>query len=97
MKKNPEQTYGQLLNSIRDELATKYTQKPQLSCSHPLSKKFSPLLLMVLPTRIFIDTIPRYQYSFRIVANIYYPESFGGVTSKMEEGNKIVLFFVLVG
>jgi hypothetical protein len=37
MKKNPQQSYVQLLNSIRDELATKYTQKPQLSCSHPLS------------------------------------------------------------
>ncbi|PTB44711.1 hypothetical protein M441DRAFT_133059 [Trichoderma asperellum CBS 433.97] len=38
LKKNPQQSYVQLLNSIRDELATKYTQKPQLSCSHPLSK-----------------------------------------------------------
>ncbi|KAK5061160.1 hypothetical protein LTR84_007702 [Exophiala bonariae] len=38
LKKNPHQSYVQLLNSIRDELATKYTQKPQLSCSHPLSK-----------------------------------------------------------
>ncbi|KAF4121531.1 Caspase domain, partial [Geosmithia morbida] len=36
MRKNPQQSYVQLLNSIRDELATKYTQKPQLSCSHPL-------------------------------------------------------------
>jgi hypothetical protein len=41
MKKNPQQSYVQLLNSIRDELATKYTQKPQLSCSHPLSKPSS--------------------------------------------------------
>ena len=36
LKKNPNQSYVQLLNSIRDELATKYSQKPQLSCSHPL-------------------------------------------------------------
>ncbi|KAI6249470.1 Metacaspase-1 [Erysiphe necator] len=36
MKKNPNQSYVQLLNSIRDVLATKYSQKPQLSCSHPL-------------------------------------------------------------
>ncbi|KAA8644742.1 hypothetical protein EYZ11_002187 [Aspergillus tanneri] len=36
LRKNPQQSYVQLLNSIRDELATKYTQKPQLSCSHPL-------------------------------------------------------------
>jgi hypothetical protein len=38
LKKKPHQSYVQLLNSIRDELSTKYTQKPQLSCSHPLSK-----------------------------------------------------------
>ncbi|SPQ25849.1 d6b32f4c-6d2c-43df-94f9-b20fe803550e [Thermothielavioides terrestris] len=36
LKKNPQQSYVQLLNSIRDELQTRYTQKPQLSCSHPL-------------------------------------------------------------
>ncbi|CCU75775.1 Metacaspase [Blumeria hordei DH14] len=36
MRKNPQQSYVQLLNSIRDELVTKYSQKPQLSCSHPL-------------------------------------------------------------
>jgi hypothetical protein len=38
LRKNPQQSYVQLLNSIRDELATKYSQKPQLSCSHPLGK-----------------------------------------------------------
>ncbi|KAK1766415.1 metacaspase-1B [Phialemonium atrogriseum] len=37
LKKNPQQSYVQLLNSIRDELQTRYTQKPQLSCSHPLN------------------------------------------------------------
>lgn len=37
LKKNPQQSYVQLLNNIRDELESKYTQKPQLSCSHPLS------------------------------------------------------------
>ncbi|CEN61610.1 Putative Peptidase_C14-domain-containing protein [Aspergillus calidoustus] len=36
LRKNPQQSYVQLLNSIRDELATKYSQKPQLSASHPL-------------------------------------------------------------
>ena len=40
LKKNPQQSYVQLLNSIRDELESKYTQKPQLSCSHPLSQSF---------------------------------------------------------
>lgn len=38
LKKNPQQSYVGLLNSIRDELARKYSQRPQLSCSHPLSK-----------------------------------------------------------
>ena len=38
LKKNPQQSYVQLLNSIRDELEAKYSQKPQLSCSHPLGK-----------------------------------------------------------
>lgn len=36
IKQNPNQSYVQLLNSIRDVLESKYTQKPQLSCSHPL-------------------------------------------------------------
>ncbi|KAB5549511.1 metacaspase-1 [Coniochaeta sp. 2T2.1] len=36
MNQNSQQTYVQLLNSIRDILETKYSQKPQLSCSHPL-------------------------------------------------------------
>lgn len=50
LKKSPQQSYVQLLNSIRDELATKYTQKPQLSCSHPLGESLfcpeaSPTLL----------------------------------------------------
>lgn len=40
LRKNPQQSYVQLLNSIRDELADKYTQKPQLSCSHPLGKAY---------------------------------------------------------
>jgi hypothetical protein len=41
LRKNPNQSYVQLLNSIRDELEGKYAQKPQLSCSHPLSKFLS--------------------------------------------------------
>lgn len=45
LKKNPRQSYVQLLNSIRDELSSKYTQKPQLSCSHPLSM-FNPFMVL---------------------------------------------------
>lgn len=33
---DPKQSYVELLNSIRDILEAKYSQKPQLSCSHPL-------------------------------------------------------------
>lgn len=36
IKQNPQQSYVELLNSIRDILEAKYSQKPQLSCSHPL-------------------------------------------------------------
>ncbi|KAI0195455.1 hypothetical protein F4808DRAFT_440607 [Astrocystis sublimbata] len=36
LKQDPKQSYVELLNSIRDVLETKYSQKPQLSCSHPL-------------------------------------------------------------
>lgn len=54
LKKNPQQSYVQLLNSIRDELASKYTQKPQLSCSHPLSKlpsmTFGLLYILLMPS-----------------------------------------------
>ncbi|KAJ6446926.1 metacaspase CasA [Purpureocillium lavendulum] len=48
IKQNPKQSYVELLNSIRDILATKYTQKPQLSCSHPLA--------LVLSKANLIDT-----------------------------------------
>ncbi|KAI0482668.1 caspase domain-containing protein [Xylariaceae sp. FL0804] len=36
IKQDPKQSYVELLNSVRDVLQTKYSQKPQLSCSHPL-------------------------------------------------------------
>ncbi|KAL8291866.1 hypothetical protein RQP46_002124 [Phenoliferia psychrophenolica] len=36
LTKYPQQTYMQLLNTIRDELKGRYDQKPQLSCSHEL-------------------------------------------------------------
>jgi hypothetical protein len=38
LKRNPQQSFMQLFKSIRDELAGEHDQKPQLSCSHPLSK-----------------------------------------------------------
>jgi hypothetical protein len=57
LRKNPNQSYVQLLNSIRTELEGKYDQKPQLSCSHPLSKftsatKTHPLLTVSLDTNL---------------------------------------------
>ncbi|AAS51654.1 ADL266Cp [Eremothecium gossypii ATCC 10895] len=36
MSQQPQQTYLSLLQNMRTELKGKYTQKPQLSCSHPL-------------------------------------------------------------
>ncbi|KAL7418679.1 Ca(2+)-dependent cysteine protease [Cryptotrichosporon argae] len=36
LTKYPQQSYVQLLNTIRDELRGKYDQKPQLSASHPI-------------------------------------------------------------
>lgn len=33
---NPQQSYQLLLNSLRDILRNKYSQKPQLSSSHPM-------------------------------------------------------------
>lgn len=38
IKANPQQSYVELLNSVRDILETKYTQKPQLSSSHPIGE-----------------------------------------------------------
>lgn len=35
MKDNPNQSYLSLLNNMRTLLSQKYSQKPQLSCSHP--------------------------------------------------------------
>ncbi|PUU74059.1 hypothetical protein B9Z19DRAFT_1093803 [Tuber borchii] len=39
LSKNSQQSYQQLLTSIREELQGKYSQKPQLSCSHPLDTR----------------------------------------------------------
>jgi hypothetical protein len=36
LKQHPQQSYLQLLNAIRAMLEGKYSQRPQLSCSHPL-------------------------------------------------------------
>lgn len=44
---NPKQSYVELLNSIRGVLETKYTQKPQLSCSHPLGTSEGQVWLLL--------------------------------------------------
>lgn len=36
LNSKPQQSYVELLNNIRHLLERNYTQKPQLSCSHPL-------------------------------------------------------------
>jgi metacaspase-1 len=42
LTENSDRTYLELLNRIRDILEEKYTQKPQLSCSHPLGEFLFP-------------------------------------------------------
>lgn len=56
IKQNPNQTYLQLLNSIRDVLQSKYTQKPQLSCSHPLGENIRSHLLHAIRRDAGIET-----------------------------------------
>jgi len=56
LRKNPNQSYVQLLNSIREELEGKYQQKPQLSCSHPLSKLYSLYRLVRNANNVAVDT-----------------------------------------
>ena len=36
LRANPHQSYLQLLNSVRTILREKYSQRPQLSSSHPI-------------------------------------------------------------
>ncbi|KAG2212989.1 hypothetical protein INT46_011490 [Mucor plumbeus] len=36
LRKNPNQSYQELLNSVRDILRDKYSQRPQMSSSHPI-------------------------------------------------------------
>lgn len=55
LKKNPQQSYVQLLNSIRDELEGKYDQKPQLSCSHPLGES----IRIIIERRSVADEVPQ--------------------------------------
>ena len=43
LTQDSQQSYKELLNSVRDILESKYEQKPQLSCSHPLGEYFSSL------------------------------------------------------
>lgn len=45
LKQNPNQSYAQLLKSVRDILRKRYSQKSQLSSSHPIVRLFPPLVL----------------------------------------------------
>lgn len=74
LKKNPQQSYVQLLNSIRDELEGNYDQKPQLSSSHPLGT-CSVLLtwataVVILPLLV-ADGYCRYEIALRDVASVF--------------------------
>lgn len=43
LKANPQQSYVELLNSVRELLESEYSQRPQLSSSHPMGE--SPAFL----------------------------------------------------
>lgn len=45
LKQDSKQSYVELLNSIRDILESEYSQKPQLSCSHPLGRFYQRSVL----------------------------------------------------
>lgn len=49
LTENPQQSYVELLNSVRDLLEREYSQLPQLSSSHPMGEfpSASPPLLLV--------------------------------------------------
>lgn len=53
LKKKANQSYVELLENIRDELQTRYTQKPQLSCSHPLGKRLQVACIGIVISRTF--------------------------------------------
>lgn len=55
LHQKPQQSYVELLNSIRDLLESKYSQRPQLSSSHPMGK-FNlgwPTVVLDLTNRLF--------------------------------------------
>ena len=71
LKQDPKQSYVELLNSIRDVLEKEYSQKPQLSCSHPLGMFFHLVAYGIQRHQL---TISRYRASFRHVkGRIYHP------------------------
>ena len=45
LKEKPQQSYVELLNSVRDLLEGDYSQRPQLSSSHPIGEFPSPSAL----------------------------------------------------
>lgn len=50
LTQNPQQSYVELLNSIRDLLEAEYSQRPQLSSSHPIGKPVhTPFFLSCTP------------------------------------------------
>lgn len=105
LKKNPQQSYVQLLNSIRDELESKYTQKPQLSCSHPLgmfipppSSFFPSFYFSVLSSlEYFTDSVCRHRSFVRHVKhgrNEILPKRKGnnaGIGNRMKRARQSVL------
>lgn len=63
LKANPEQSYVELLNSIRDILEKDYSQKPQLSCSHPLGMSTLPFFSVAGEEKTDIRQTPTFSSS----------------------------------
>lgn len=53
---NPQQSYMQLLQGLRQILKAKYSQKPQLSSSHPMVRPFFLVRLSILSLSPFYSS-----------------------------------------
>lgn len=52
LKQDPQQSYVELLNSVRDLLEREYEQRPQLSSSHPIGEPPPPFPNLSVPPNV---------------------------------------------
>ena len=63
LKANPNQTYKQLLISVRKLLSKKYSQKPQLSSSHKIVCSLRPCCPYFTPKQWLTNALYRIRIS----------------------------------